>query len=182
MGHKAVKAALVAKLMADLPGWTDQGPWVARGGVMPADSKRWPFVLVRTTRLQSTTHAGRTSAICIYRCVITVGARSSSGDRDASLDDATAARDDLIDAVRYALQFDRTLAAGIQVTNGEMVGDTGEAVLEGSGPAIAVGELTFTVSAEETIPAPSDAPPVETIDDVDLSVAGLAADQSLPTT
>lgn len=181
MGHKSVKAALVAKLAADLPGWTDQKPWVARGDFLPADAKRWPFVMVRTTRMQAVKYVSATTMVCTYRCEVTCGVRSASGERDAAFDDATGARDDLIEAVRWVLRGSRDLGSDMRVTNGELTEETAPAVLEGSGPAIAMGTTTFTVSATESVPDPSGYIPPESVAFVDLSVSGLAADQNLPT-
>ena len=180
MGHKAVKAALVTKLAAGLPGWTDMNVWVARGGALPADAKRWPFVLVRTTRMTSVKYVSNTVMICTYRCEVTCGVRSPSGDRDASLDDATERRDDLIEAVRWVLRADRGLGPDMRITNAEMVEDTAEAVLEGSGPAIAMGTTTFVVSSTETIPAATGSDPAESVGVIDLAVSGVDAAQPLP--
>lgn len=176
MGHKAVKAALVVKLTAELPTWTDQEPWVARGDALPPDTQRWPFVIVRTTRMQTVRHVSPRVMICLYRCEVTCGVRSPSGNRDSSLDEATDARDDLVGAIRWALSSSRDLGGDMRVSSDELVETTAPAVLEGSGPAIAMGTTTFSVSATETIP---DLDPAETVTASDLAVSGVDASQVL---
>lgn len=176
MGHRGVKAALVAKLAAQLPGWTDLPVTVDRSDGMPADDKRWPFVIVRTTRMSTATSTSDSSMLCVYRCEVTCGVRSHSGDRDTSLDEATDARDDLVEAVRWVLRSSRGLGAGMRVTTGELVESTAPAVLEGKGPAIALGTTTFTVSASESIPTPTWQTPDPQIVDVDVDVYPFPAD------
>ena len=179
MSHRAVKDALVSKLTTHLPYYTDQAPWVARFDALPADAKRWPFVIVRTTRMQTATSTGDDTILCVYRCEVTCGVRATSGDRDPSLDDATDARDDLLQAVRWALRASRGLGGGMRVTTDELVESTAPAVLEGSGPAVALGTTTFTVSANETIPPPNGVDPDPTVVDADVTVEPYPADTIL---
>ena len=176
MGHRAVKAALVAKLTEQLPGWTDLPVTVDRADSMPTDDKRWPFVIVRTTRMNAATNLATDRLVCVYRCEVTCGVRSVSGDRDASLDDATDTRDDLIEAVRWVLRSSRGLGGGMRVTTDELTETTAPAVLEGKGPAIALGTTTFTVSANESIPTPSGRIPDPEVTDVDVTVTPHPAD------
>lgn len=176
MGHKAVKAALVAKLTERLPTWTDLPVTVDRSNSMPADDKRWPFVIVRTTRMNTAINASDTKLLCLYRCEVTCGVRCTSGDRETSLDEATDTRDDLIEAVRWSLRANRGLGGGLRVTTDELVEATAPAVLEGKGPAIALGTTTFTVSSSETIPTPSGQIPDPEITDADVAVYPHPAD------
>jgi hypothetical protein len=176
MGHKAVKSALVAKLSAQLPGWTTQGAWVARSDIMPSDGKRWPWVIVRTTRRGITSRADDDTLVCVYRCEVTVGVRSALGDRGAAFDEATENRDDLIDAVCYTLTASRGLGDGMRVTTDEIAETTAPSVLEGTGPAIAIGTTTFTVSAHEIIPPPTGQTPDPEITEIDVTVTPYPAD------
>lgn len=179
MGHKAVKKALVARLKAGLPGWTDQKPWVARSDVLPADANRWPFVVVRTTKMQTSKWLTTTTAQYVYRCEVTCGTRSVNGDRDASFDEATDSRDDLIEAVRWTLRSSRDLGNGIEMTNGELIEETAPAIIEGAGSTVAMGTTTFMVSAQETVPPAAGVVPPETVTTVDLSVSGVDASQPI---
>ena len=176
MGHKAVKAALVAKLTEQLPWWTDLPVTVDRADSMPADDKKWPFVIVRTTRRSITRRSDDGTLMCTYRCQVTCGVRAVSGDRDLSLDEATDTRDDLIEAICNVLEYERGLGDGMRVTTDELVEDTAPSVLEGKGPAIAMGTTTFTVSAREAVPTPTGPAPDPEITDAEVTVTPHPAD------
>ena len=176
MGHKAVKAALVAKLTEQLPWWTDLPVTVDRADSMPADDKKWPFVIVRTSRMSNAVNVSDGVLLCMYRCEITCGVRATSGNHDESLDDATDDRDELIEAVRWVLRASRGLGDGMRVTTDELVEDTAPSVLEGKGPAIAMGTTTFTVSAREAVPPPTGPDPDPEITDADVHVYPHPAD------
>jgi hypothetical protein len=167
-----VKAALVDRLAADLPGRTPTSPWVAISDVLPDDGKRWPFVIVRTTKATGHIETGvYKQARWQYRCEVTCGARSTVSDRDGSHLDATAQRDDLLQAVRDVLRWRRKLADGMRIAGPELSEVTAPAVLDGQGPAIALGTITFDVHSLETTGPPSDAEPDVPVTDVDVDLS-----------
>lgn len=177
MSHASVKAALVARLSADLPGRTTTVPWVAISDAMPEDGAHWPFVIVRTTKATSHKDTGvAKQARWEYRCEVTCGVRSEESDRDASHLDATAKRDVLLLAVRDVLRWRRGLAAGMRIAGPELTEDTRPAVLDGQGPAIALGAVTFDVHSLETTGPPSDAAPDVPVTGVDVDVTAYPHD------
>lgn len=160
MSHKTVKAALVDRLTAGLPGYYTPDVWVAAADAMPADPSRWPFAIVRSSRRTEAigTGDGRTVR-ATYRCEISAGVRSSQPGQDEARIESTDDRDDLIDAIRNTLRWQRGLGDQIRITSGNWQETTAPSVWEGSnGPAIALGTITFDVTAVETIPPPTTAP------------------------
>lgn len=182
MTHRSVKHALVDHLAAGLPGYgypattdkPDQNTpagtvWVAPADAMPADPARWPFAIVRTTRMPSSQETGDPLVIrCTYRCEITVGVRSDLADPDDSRLATTDNRDDLLTAVRNTLHWSRKLTAGIRVQTRGWTEDTAPSVWEKTGQAIALGTAQFEVTATEQIPAPTGSAAV-TITDADAT-------------
>jgi len=182
VSHASVKAALVARLSADLPGRTTTVPWVAISDAMPEDNAHWPFVIVRTTRATSHTDTGvAKQARWTYRCEVTCGVRSTVSDRDGSHLDATAQRDVLLQAVRDVLRWRRGLTTGMRIAGPELTEVTAPAVLDGQGPAIALGTVTFDVHSLETTGPPSDADPDVPVTGVEVDVGAYPHDTtSLP--
>lgn len=171
MSHGSIKHALVDHLTAGLPGYGQPGVWIAAADAMPSDPARWPFVIVRTSRKTGVDETGDPLLVRnTYRCEITVGVRNDAADPDEARIGSTDDRDDLLDAVGNTLRWSRKLAAGIRVqTRDGWTEDTAPSVWEKTGQAIALGTLTFTVSAVEVIPPPTTAPPEVTVTDADAT-------------
>lgn len=174
MSHRTVKHALVDHLTAGLPGYGHNvgadGVWVAAADAMPADNSRWPFTIVRTTRMTAAAETGDRLLIrATYRCEITCGVRSDIADPDESRIASSDARDDLLDAIRNTLRWSRKLADGMRVAGG-LSETTAPSVWEKTGQAIALGTLTFDVSSLERIPAPTTATSDVTVVDADVTI------------
>lgn len=169
--HGTVKQAIVDHLTAGMPGYYPNAAqlWVAAADAMPVDVSRWPFAIVRTTRMTSVNQTGDPLLIrCTYRCEITCGVRSDIADPDESRIASTDARDDLLGAIRNTLLWSRKLAAGMRVAGG-LSENTAPSVWEKTGQALALGDLTFDVTATERIPPPSTAPPGVAVADADAT-------------
>lgn len=168
MGHREVKAAVAGRLSQMLPGYLPDPVWVGTADFMPADESRWPFAIVRTTRMTGSRDTGAQQLRCRYRVEVAVGVRAPVADADDGRAATTDARDDLLTAVRNALLWRRMLSADIRIPPGQHLEETRPSVQPASGSAwIALGTLTVEVAAIEAVPAPSTVPapaPIDTID------------------
>lgn len=159
MGHREVKAAVAGRLSDQLPGYFADPVWVGVADFMPGDEARWPFAIVRTTRMTGSRDTGAQQLRCRYRVEVAVGVRAPIADADQGRAATTATRDDLLTAVRHALLWRRGLSPDIRIPAGQHLEETRPSVQPGSGSAwIALGTLTIEVAAIEDLPAPSTYP------------------------
>lgn len=168
MSHRTVKAAVADRLTELLPGYLPTPVWVGIADFMPADEARWPFAIVRTSKMLGSRDTGNSELRCTYRVEVAVGVRAPIADADDARAATTEARDDLLDAVRNALLWRRGLAAGIRIPPGQHTEETRPSVQPpGSGAAwIALGTIAVNVTTHETVPRPSTIPAPVPVTDV----------------
>jgi hypothetical protein len=160
-GHEAVKSDLVAHLSANIGDWVDVvavDSWppvpalVAATDVLPVDEdKPWPCVLVSTTSMSTTTRdAGIGSGVFVgdYAVRVSVAVRTP---KSKDYDQAALGRDRLLAAVRYLL-LSSPKAGDCAVLTADLSEQTDAVAVDAKGRPVAVGTLSLTVRATETIP------------------------------
>jgi hypothetical protein len=180
MGHREVKAAVAERLIDLLPGYLPDPVWVGIADFMPADESRWPFAIVRTSRMTGSRNTGGGQLRCRYRVEVAVGVRAPIADADEARAATTDTRDDLLTAARNALLWRRMLTTDIRIPTGQHLEETRPSVQPASGSAwIALGTLTIDVATIEEVPRPSTvpAPAVITTAEVDVDMHPLDTQQ-----